>query len=586
MINMKNIIYSILLCIFSMVACTEDFLNRVPLDELSPDDYFKTANDLKLYANRFYPLLPSHSGYGGGTFWTDANSDNLVPGVEDARLSGTRVLPSSGGGWTWDNIRQANYFLDHCYLHKGEEALKKTYIAEVKLFRAMLYFDKLKTFGDVPWFSTALNPNSPELYSSRTKRNIVADSIIADIDFAIANLKQKSQAEAFRLNKEAALLFKARVCLYEGTWEKYHAGTPFGVAGSNGTKYIQIAADAAGQLMALGTLSLYKGPAGKEYFNLFNQVDYSSNPEVIMWKKYDVGLGVYHWCSQYLPFGAGDIGVSKSLFDDYLCTDGKPVSVSPLFAGYDSIQAESKNRDPRLAQSMLLPGHDVTINSPGGTLDRKFERPALDQSQQFRATTGYCMYKGANLEYSQQLSSGGTMASIFFRYTEALLIYAEAKAELGTITQTDIDNTINKIRDRVGMVHLNMAAITSDPDWDFPSLSPLINEIRRERRIEMAFEAQRWDDLARWRAHSVFAGKRPKGIKYIGSNLEGKYKDAQGKPTIEIGKNLYVDANGNIDPYQVKFPAGLGFNPGRDYLSPIPTDELTLNKNLVQNPGW
>jgi len=137
------------------------------------------------------------------------------------------------------------------------------------------------------------------------------------------------------------------------------------------------------------------------------------------------------------------------------------------------------------------------------------------------------------------------------------------------------------------MIHLTLASITVDPDWDFPSLSPVINEIRRERRIELAFEAQRWDDLARWRAHNLFAGKRPKGIKYIGSNLEDTYFDYLGNPTIYVGQNLYVDANGLVDPYQRKFPAGLGFNPGRDYLSPIPSDELTLNPNLKpQNPGW
>jgi hypothetical protein len=178
------------------------------------------------------------------------------------------------------------------------------------------------------------------------------------------------------------------------------------------------------------------------------------------------------------------------------------------------------------------------------------------------------------------------MASILFRYTEALLIYAEAKAELGTIAQTDIDNTINKIRDRVGMVHLDLSNITADPDWDFPSLSPVLNEIRRERRIELAFEAQRWDDLARWKAHHLFAGKRPKGIRYIGSNLEGTYTDYLGNPTIVLGQNLFVDANGLVDPYQIKFPDGLGFDPERDYLSPIPSDEITLNNNLIQNPGW
>ncbi|HUX97259.1 MAG TPA: RagB/SusD family nutrient uptake outer membrane protein [Bacteroidales bacterium] len=583
---MKRSFYISILAVLLASSCSEDFLNRIPLDELSPEAYFKSANDLKLYANRFYPLLPSHWGYGGGTFWIDQNSDNLVPGTEDKRMAGTRTLPASGGGWTWDNIRQANYFLDHCNLYPQEADLKKIYIAEVKLFKAMLYFDKLKTFGDVPWYTSALDPDSPELYSSRDRRDAVADSIIACIDYAIANLNQKSQAESFRVNKEVAILFKARVCLYEGTWEKYHMNTPFGVEGKDGSEYIRIAAEAAEQLMNMGTFSLYKGPPEKEYFSLFNQVDYTNNTEVLMWKKYDVGLGVYHWCSQFLPFGGGDIGVSRSFMDDYLCIDGRPVSVSPLFLGYDSLLAEAANRDPRLAQSILLPGYDVTINSPDGKGDRKFEKPALDQSGPVRATTGYSTYKGANLDYSQQLSSGGNMACILFRYSEALLIYAEAKAELGTITQADINNTINKIRDRVGMIHLDISNITADPDWDFPSLSPLINEIRRERRIELAFEAQRWDDLARWRAHHLFAGKRPKGILYIGSNLENTYTDYLGNPTIVVGQNLFIDMDGRVDPYQKKFPAGLGFNPSRDYLSPIPSDEITLNNNLVQNPGW
>lgn len=583
---MKRILYTLVITAITAMSCSDDFLERTPLDELTPQDYFKSANDLKLYANRFYPLLPSHSAYGGGTFWMEQNSDNMVPGTEDKRLAGTNTVPSSGGGWTWDEVRQANYFLDHAWSTPDEADLKKVYIAEVMFFKAAIYFDKLKTFGDVPWFSHALTTESPELFAPREKRNIVTDSIISCLDYAIQNLKPKNQAEAFRLNKEAAMILKARVCLYEGTWEKYHAGSPFGVAGQNGSKFLQLAATTAEQLMQGGTLSLYKGSAGKEYFNLFNQLDYSGNPEVILWKKYDVPLGVFHYVNQFLPFGAGDIGVSKSFMDDYLCTDGKPIKVSPLFLGYDSIQAESKNRDPRLAQSILLPGTPMTINAPQAAGNRVFVKPALDQSQQFRATTGYCMNKGANLEYTQQLSSGGWMACIFFRYTEALLIYAEAKAELGTITQADIDKTINKIRDRVGMIHLNINNITPDPDWDFPQLSPVINEIRRERRIELAFENQRWDDLARWRAHSVFAGKRPKGIKYIGSNLEGTYKDYLGNPTIFVGKNLYVDANGNVDPYQIKFPNGLGFKPERDYLMPIPSDELTLNNKITQNPGW
>ena len=392
--------------------------------------------------------------------------------------------------------------------------------------------------------------------------------------------------EPFRINREAAMLLKARICLYEGTWEKYHQNTPFGVAGENGTAYLQMAAETAMDLMETGTFSLYKGPAGQEYWSLFNQLDYSENPEVLLWKKYDVALGVLHHISAILISGAGNMGISKGMVDSYLCTDGSPISVSAAFLGYDSIEGMVINRDPRLAQSIFLKGYDQTINSPGGAADTKFFKPAIDKAGQFRATTGYCLYKGVNPEASQSTNSGGWMGSIILRYTEALLIYAEAKAELGTITQADIDITVNAIRDRVGMIHLDINNIVNDPDWDFPTLSPIINEVRRERRVELAFEGQRWDDLARWRAHHLISGKRPKGCLYVGSNLENTYTDYLGNPSVILGQNVFVDEDGFIDPYQGMLPGGFGFDPNRDYLSPIPSNELTLNTNLVQNPGW
>jgi starch-binding outer membrane protein, SusD/RagB family len=571
---------------FLTTSCEKDFLDRHPLDEISPDVYFKTANDLKLFANRFYVLLPAHSGWGGGTFWNERNSDNLVPGAFDIRLSGTRTVPSSGGGWNWSDIRQANYFLDKCNTANDDPASIRAYISEVKFFKAALYFDKVRTFGDVPWFSRPLYTDSPELVAPRESRKIVVDSIVACLDYAIANLPPRSLAEPFRINKEAALLLKARVCLYEGTWEKYHKDTPFGVTGQDGTGFLQNAAATADQLMQLHTPGIYRGPAGSEYRALFNKVDYSDNPEVLLWKKYDIGLGVFHHVSALLVSGAGDIGISRELIDSYLCIDGQPISISPLFNGYDSLAGEVLNRDPRLAQSIFLKGYPQTINSPGGAADTSFSKPNIDLSGQFRATTGYCIFKGVNPEYSQVTNAGGTMGSIIMRYTEALLIYAEAKAELGIITQADLDKSINIIRDRVGMIPMDLAAITIDPDWDYPSLSPVINEIRRERRVELAFEDHRWNDLARWRAHHLITGKRPGGMLYIGSNLEGKYADYLGNPTIILGQNLHVDENGFIDPYRTSLPNGFGFDPSRDYLSPVPSDELTLNINLKQNPGW
>jgi hypothetical protein len=585
---MKKFISIPLICWLMLFwSCSEDFLERYPLDELSPQEYFRTANDLKLYANSFYTLLPSHSGYGGGTFWAEQNSDNMVPAVPDKRLSGIRTIPSTGGGWDWSTIREANYFFDNCYENLEDTLNGKIYIAEVKFFKAFLYFDKLKTFGDVPWFTRALTTDSPELFAPRDSRKVVTDSIIACLDFAIANLNDISATEPFRINKETAILLKARVCLYEGTWEKYHQGTPFGVAGEDGSEYLQMAAETADRLMQMETLSLYQGPQGEEYWSLFNQLDYTGNPEVLLWKKYDIGLEITHYLGQYLPNAGGDIGITKTFADSYLCNDGLPISVSPLFLGYDSLSLEAQNRDPRFAQTIFLPGDLRSINRPENAPDLVFDKPPLDQVGQWRATTGYCLYKGVNTEYSQQ-EAAGWMGSIIFRYAEALLIYAESVAELGTISQDDIDKTVNRLRDRVGMIHLDLNNITNDPDWDFPNLTPIINEIRRERRIELAFEDVRWDDVARWRAHNLIVNKRLKGVKYIGSNLEDTYFaiDGSGDPSLIIGENLFVDENGLVDPYQKYLPSGFNFNPARDYLSPIPSDEITLNSNLVQNPGW
>jgi hypothetical protein len=445
----------------------------------------------------------------------------------------------------------------------------------------------VKTFGDVPWINQPLNTNSPELFFPRTSRKIVVDSIVADLNIAIALLNPAASASESRINKEAAMLLKARVCLYEGTWEKYHAGTPFGVTGSDGSAFIQAAAETAEQLMQSTRFKLYAGPAGKEYWSLFNPLTYTGNPEVILWKKFNLGLQIVNNVSRTMSGGGGNVGLSKSLIDSYLCTDGKPRSVSPSFLGYDSLQMEVTNRDPRLAQTIFLRGYDISNNAPEGIKNQKFELPALDGAGEFRNTTGYALYKGVNPDFANQGSNDvGVQGSIIFRFAEALLIFAEAKAEMGTISQADIDKSINLLRDRVGMVHLNLNDITPDPAWDFPSLSPVINEIRRERRIELVCEGTRWDDLARWRAHHLLVGKRLKGVKYIGTNLDGAYKDFLGNQKITIGVNLFVDAEGFVDPYQLLLPGGFGFNPGRDYLSPIPSDEMTLNSNLVQNPGW
>src|SRR5690606_866739 len=187
------------------------------------------------------------------------------------------------------------------------------------------------------------------------------------------------------------------------------------------------------------------------------------------------------------------------------------------------------------------------------------------------APTGYVIQKGYNPNMEYHVQQYEETPSILYRYGEVLLNYAEAKAELGELTQQDLDKTINLLRKRVGMPDLEIGNISPDPNWSFPDLSPMINEIRRERRVELMAEGFRWDDIARWAAaDELIIGQRPKGFK-----------------AAQLEKNPFtVDSEGFLDPFQKAIPNGYGFVEGRDYLSSIPGSEIVLNPDLTQNPGW
>ncbi len=585
---MKKILLS-LTCVALLTASCKDILDKSPLTSPTSINYWSTADNLKLYANQFYTGLPRHNDGGRlGIYSLDNNSDNLLPNLQDVRLSGNVLVPSSGGNWNFSRIREANFFLEN--YHKvptvGYEEQIRHYAAEVRFFRAYYYYQLLRNFGDVPWINKTLNPDLSELQelTVRAKRNVVADSIIADLDFAIANLMAKERAESLRINREIALLLKSRVCLFEGTWEKHHAGTSFGVEGSDGSNYLRQAADAAWALIDEKKYAL-----SSSYSQLFNQVDQSANPEVLLWKRHNYLLGVHDAnLTRSITTGGGSTGMTKSLVESYLCSDGLPISVSPLYKGDKSLNDIKENRDKRLLWTMAFPGYPLQIAPGGADTLTSFTFPPIDQSsQEFRSTSGYQIYKGCDPYTSNQPVNQGEIANVIFRFAEALLNYAEAKAELGTITQVDIDLTINRLRDRAGVAYLQLAGIATDPNWDFPNLSPIVNEIRRERRVEFACEGYRLDDLLRWRAHTIITGSRLKGALYLGSDLEGTYRDASGNNRIIIGTNLFVDEKGYIDPYRNALPSGFGFNPERDYLLPIPTNEITLAGGaLKQNPGW
>lgn len=377
------------------------------------------------------------------------------------------------------------------------------------------------------------------------------------------------------------MLLQSRVALYEASWEKYHKNDPFGVSGQDGTKFFQKAATAAQDLMKLNTYSIENTGIPNGYQRLFNQVDYSASSEIMFWRKFDLSAGITHHWYLFIPL-ALDRGITKSLVDDYLCIDGEPAAVSALYKGDNTLNDVKTNRDPRLAQTVYFPGDAITTNRPNSQPDVIFQAPDLTSSA--NVPTGYILKKGTNTEYLQQSGMGNstsTQALIYFRYAEALLNFAEAKAELGILTQADLDKSINLLRKRVQMPDLNLSSITSDPKWLFADLSPLLNEIRRERRIELACEGFRHDDIFRWAAADrLIRGWQPKGAKL--AQWTGLF-------TSETLSKYPTDANGYITPYQkiTALSNGFQFKLNRDYLSPIPTDQLVLNPNLKpNNPNW
>ncbi|MGI6074527.1 MAG: RagB/SusD family nutrient uptake outer membrane protein [Fermentimonas sp.] len=572
---MKGIFIYISLFLFvAFISCNEDFLNRYPQDAISNVNFFSTPKDLEAYMNSFYGagFFPKYPNFGG-----DFDSDNQVANNINTRLEGTRVVSTSGSiGFGW--IRRVNYFFDHYKKVEEKYELKdyQQYLGEAYFFRALSYYSMLRNYGDMQWITHELGTDSPELYNPRDSRDIVATNIILSLDSAAMYLSTEKTKGYGRINKWMALLLQSRIALFEGTWEKYHAGTPFGVTGSDPNKYLKKAADAALTLIKDGPYSIYStGDPMNDYRELFSMQDWSENSEVMFWRKYDNELsrGNRDFTNDrnHRMEYPNNNSITKQLADSYLCTDGLPISVSPLFEGYETLPIEMKNRDPRFSQN-VAPYDGIHKKEKDGKITYwKEVYDKLNVDALHNSPAGYINIKCYNPDMNYHVQQYEESPGLIYRFAEALLNYAEAKAELGTITQNDIDISINKLRKRVAMPDLKMDDIVTDPKWDFPDLSPLINEIRRERRVELACEGYRWDDIARWAAaDELIVGKRPKGFK-----------------ASQIAKNPYpVDEEGFLDPFQKGLPNGYGFKLNRDYLFSIPISELVLNPNITQNPGW
>ncbi|HEY4110855.1 RagB/SusD family nutrient uptake outer membrane protein [Puia sp.] len=562
--------------VLGFAACKKDsFLNRHPLSDISPATFFTTETDLQLYCNQYYNTLPAQT-----LQRADDQSDDKANAMINALLAGTYTIPpsadttkdlvgtgayitqlnllnGSGTNWSWALNRQCNFFVANYAKADLSDSIKNEYLAETLFFRANDFWKKVKAFGDVPYINTYITDTSKSvLYGTRMPHQQVMDSVLKDMNFAVANLPV-TPAQTGRINKYAALALKARICLWEGTYRKYWPN------GGDPAAYLQGAVDAAEQLMNSGKFSIYKtGHPNSDYYNLFIQEELSGNPEAILPLRFlpsvlmngiDRNLGE-----------AGD-GYSKNFVRNYLCSDGLPTALSPLYKGDDSIDEEIQNRDPRLKQEIATRGFDL-LNGDTITVPR---------IATVTTSTGYMPIKGRSNSLAAWNANASTYDFFIFRYAETLLIEAEAKAELGQCDQSVLDKTINLLRDRVGMPPMVITSLVKDPHSDFPALPVLLDEIRRERRVELASDGFRFDDLHRWHAGPLINNPETiLGIKVLPAFKSEYTYDISG---VALDANHYVRVYPSITARQWD---------DKMYLYPIPTQELTLNPGLKQNPGW
>lgn len=590
-------IFASLILGFTACDIKTDILNTSPESQLNPDSYFKTETDLQLFSNAFYAQFDDFSNF------YELQSDHYINlNLSDVLRGGNvRTVPATGGGWNFNMLRRINNLLA---LNQCEDAaIKNQYDALARFFRAYFFFEKVKRFGDVPWIDKAYGSSDKELYNPRDPREFVIHKILEDLNAAIEGLPEAKSL--YRVNKYAALAFKAQVCLYEGTYRKYHAantasGKPWSTEYETSEALLSLAAEAADDIMKNGGYNLKNN-----YVQLFAEPN-ADPDEMILAMKFEQSLQRRNNTSAFAIMPTqGCPGLTKKFVDSFLMADGTRFTDKEGWETMSFID-ECADRDPRLSYCTRTPGY-TRIGAPDNVLAPDFAC----------SVTGFQIAKfvmDCTLPDVDRVTMSYNDLPIF-RLGEVYLIYAEALAELGTLTQEDLNRSVNMLRDRVKMPHMDMAAANASPDpylisAEYGYSSPVLKanpnlgvilEIRRERAVELAQEGRRWDDLMRWKEgkcidQAMYGPYFPGPGKY---DLTGDGKadiylyEGDEKPAdkdiqvLKIGeKTGVILSDGNKGYVDNQKGIAHSFNENRDYLYPIPTDERNLNNNLTQNPGW
>jgi hypothetical protein len=591
---MKKFYIGILLGSLCFAAC--DKLDQVPQSTASKKAVFGTENGLKLYTNSFYGMgfLPKNSTS------QDAMSDYLaVRSVPDFIREGGFAANNSSG-WTWNDLRNINYFIQNCNDPAVPEAVRNNYLGIARYFRAYFYMEKVKRFGDVPWIGKALDIDDPALTAGRDKRELVMDSVLADLDFACANIQTANDPSRTTITKWVAYAYKSRVCLFEGTFRKYH--TELNLTGT-AAKWLNEAATAADQIIKNGGFSINTaGGAGVSYRQVFTSNTPLAN-EVLQAAVADVNLGVLNEANWWWTSGTygAKASFTRTFINTYLKLDGTPFTNDPAYPTM-LFKDEVKNRDLRLKQTIRLGDYKRISNG------QQIPAPPV-----FSYTfTGYQPIKWTLDDMYYDAGALNTNAIALFRYAEVLLNYAEAKAELGTLTDADWALTVGALRSRAGITGgLTTKPATADPyliAHYFPGITnPTILEVRRERGIELSLEGLRFPDLLRWKRGELMqqewngfyvpALNTPMDLNEDGIQDVAFYQGT--RPTPGVSGVTYVDVSsmiGNAVNSQLLKNGTSGelvwmneisrkWN-DRNYYYPIPLNDLQRNPNLKQNPGW
>lgn len=558
---------------------------------------FGSETGLQTYCYSFYNFLPS----GSNAYSQDEMADYLAKTSLERYEMGSET-PETAGSWDWTSIRKVNYFLDHNNYSSVPETIRNNYSGVARFFRAYLYYSKLVDYGEVPWIGRVLNPGDPELTAPRDSRDVIIRHIMDDCDFAFNNilLDNSSSCRANFVNKWCALLLKSRVCLYEASWRKYHAGTDF-VKNCKipADSLFTVAADAANAVIRNSGFSLHTGTtysSGRgSYRDLFSSTNVPTE-EVMLAISCDEKLSV-GYANYYFNVQNVRPSLTRQFMDTYLNNDGTVYSETKTDGTYKTFCEETTDRDLRLNQTIRA--WDYTRKNSQGQM----VRTTADYNY---SLTGYHITKFTldDVAYDVYGANGNDIPVM--RFAEVLLNYAEAKAELGRLTDDDWKLTIGALRRRAGITggDLDKKPTAVDKYMQntyFPNISnPAILEIRRERAIELCLEGFRMKDLKRWACGDLWQKALWTGIYMpaldtpLDMNGDGVYdlyfedkkpssQYSQITVRLENPKELIsVTGGGKVWNYALK--GRLWKN--RMYLDPISISDITMNNNLTQNPEY